>query len=97
MLVYRGNPVEIELFSSNNFYVFREICIVTCQVSENDLYIPTNLESCNKFNHAPTQLGCVRFNQDKLSLVYDQKTTLLPGIQKERLYQLWNGELILCQ
>jgi len=72
--------------------VFREVCTVTKYVSENDLFVPTNLESCNKFNHAPTQLGCVRFNQDKLRLVYDQKTTLLPGIQKERLYQLSYGE-----
>lgn len=68
--------------------MFREICIVTKHVSENDVFVPTNLEPCNKFNHTPAQLGCVRFNQDKLSLIYDQKTTLLPGIQKERLYQL---------
>ena len=64
------------------------MCIVTKHVSENDVFVPTNLESCNKFNHTPAQLGCVRFNQDKLSLIYDQKTTLLPGIQKEHLYQL---------
>lgn len=68
--------------------MLREVCTVTNHVSENDLFVATNLESCNKFNHAPTQLGCVRFNKDKLRLVYDQKTTLLPGIQKERLYQI---------
>ena len=31
----------------------------------------SDLKSCNKLDYSPPQLGCVWFNENKLSLVYD--------------------------
>ena len=43
----------------------------------------SDLKSCNKLDYAPAKLGGIGFNENKLSLVYDKETSLLP----ERRYK----------